>query len=235
MGKTPIVVNDCPGFLVNRILFPYFAGFIMLVNEGVDFQRIDKVMEKFGWPMGPAYLLDVVGIDTANHANAVMGREFPDRMAYTEKTAIEAMFELQRFGQKNGKGFYAYVPDKKGVPRKEPDPEAAGILKALVKQDPPATVSDQDIIDRMMLPMIIECSRCLEDAIVATPVEVDIGLVYGLGFPPFRGGALRYADAVGLGALCKKAEAFQNLGPLYRPTAQMLSYAEAGRGFHEEK
>ena len=77
MGKTPIVVNDCPGFLVNRVLFPYFAGFMMLVNEGVDFQKIDKVMEKFGWPMGPAYLLDVVGIDTGYHANAVMARASP--------------------------------------------------------------------------------------------------------------------------------------------------------------
>ena len=130
MGKTPIVVNDCPGFLVNRVLFPYFAGFMMLVNEGVDFQRIDKVMEKFGWPMGPAYLLDVVGIDTGYHANAVMAQGFPDRMASTEKTALGTMFEAQRFGQKNGKGFYSYVPDKKGVPKKTVDPEVQGAPQA---------------------------------------------------------------------------------------------------------
>lgn len=234
MGKTPIVVNDCPGFLVNRVLFPYFAGFIMLVNEGVDFQRIDKVMEKFGWPMGPAYLLDVVGIDTAHHADAVMAREFPDRMAHEGRTAIEAMFELKRFGQKNGKGFYAYVTDKKGAPKKEADPEVPAILQPLARADA-APVTDQDIIDRMMLPMIIECSRCLEDRIVATPVEVDIGLVYGLGFPPFRGGALRYADAVGLRTLCEKAEKLKGLGRLYAPTAQMYKLAEAGLGFHQEK
>ncbi|WP_373432551.1 fatty acid oxidation complex subunit alpha FadB [Geothrix sp. 21YS21S-2] len=234
MGKTPIVVNDCPGFLVNRVLFPYFAGFIMLVNEGVDFQRIDKVMEKFGWPMGPAYLLDVVGIDTAHHADGVMAREFPDRMAHEGRTAIEAMFELKRFGQKNGKGFYAYVPDRKGAPKKEADPEVPAILQPLARADA-APVTDQDIIDRMMLPMIIECSRCLEDRIVATPVEVDIGLVYGLGFPPFRGGALRYADAVGLRALCEKAEKLKRLGRLYEPTAQMQKLAEAGLGFHQEK
>lgn len=234
MGKTPIVVNDCPGFLVNRILFPYFAGFLLLVNEGVDVQRIDKVMEKFGWPMGPAYLLDVVGIDTARHASAVMAREFPDRMAPAGGTAIEALFQLQRFGQKNGKGFYAYVPDKKGAPRKEPDPAVAEILKPLARPDA-APVTDQDIIDRMMLPMIIESSRCLEDRIVATPVEVDIGLVYGLGFPPFRGGALRYADAVGLRALCERAAGLKGLGRLYEPTAQMLRLAEAGLAFHQEK
>jgi len=233
MGKTPIVVNDCPGFLVNRVLFPYFAGFLKLLEEGVDFQRIDKVMEKFGWPMGPAYLLDVVGIDTAHHAGAVMAREFPDRMAHPGRTAIDAMFELGRFGQKNGKGFYAYVPDKKGAPKKEPDPGVPAILAPLARADA-APLTDADIIDRMMLPMVIECSRCLEDGIVATPVEVDIGLVYGLGFPPFRGGALRYADAVGLRALCQKAEALKGLGRLYEPTAQMQKLAEAGLGFHQE-
>ncbi|MGZ5442659.1 MAG: fatty acid oxidation complex subunit alpha FadB [Thermoanaerobaculia bacterium] len=233
MGKTPIVVNDCPGFLVNRVLFPYFAGFIGLVNEGVDFLRIDKVMEKFGWPMGPGYLLDVVGIDTAHHANAVMAAGYPDRMAATEKTAIDVMFEAQRFGQKNGKGFYAYVADKKGVPKKTIDPDAQELLKPLVRADNSASITDQDIIDRMMLPLIIECSRCLEDGIVNTPVEVDIAMVYGLGFPPFRGGPFRYADAVGLKVLCDKAAKFASLGKLYEPTTRMLQLAEAGGTFHD--
>jgi 3-hydroxyacyl-CoA dehydrogenase/enoyl-CoA hydratase/3-hydroxybutyryl-CoA epimerase/enoyl-CoA isomerase len=235
MGKTPIVVNDCPGFLVNRVLFPYFAGFIKLVNEGVDFLKIDKVMEKFGWPMGPGYLLDVVGIDTGHHANAVMAQGYPDRMASAEKTAIDAMFEVQRFGQKNGKGFYAYVPDKKGVPKKTVDPETQELLKPLVRVDNSASISDQDIIDRMMLPLIIECSRCLEDKIVNTPVELDIALIYGLGFPPFRGGPFRYADAIGLKALCEKAAKFAALGKLYEPTAQMLKLAENGGTFHETR
>jgi len=235
MGKTPIVVNDCPGFLVNRVLFPYFAGFMMLVNEGVDFQKIDKVMEKFGWPMGPAYLLDVVGIDTGHHANAVMAAGFPDRMASAEKTALATMFEAGRYGQKNNKGFYAYVPDKKGVPKKTVDPDVPAILKPLVKADNSASITDQDIIDRMMLPLLIECSRCLEDGIVNTPVEVDIALIYGLGFPPFRGGPFRYADAVGLKALCEKAGKFASLGKLYEPTAKMLKLAEAGATYHETR
>jgi len=235
MGKTPIVVNDCPGFLVNRVLFPYFAGFMMLVNEGLDFQKIDKVMEKFGWPMGPAYLLDVVGIDTGYHANAVMAQGFPDRMASTEKTALGTMFEAKRFGQKNGKGFYSYVPDKKGVPKKTVDPEVRGLLEPLVGVDNSASTTDQDIIDRMMLPLVIECSRCLEDGIVDTPVEVDIALVYGLGFPPFRGGPFRYADAVGLQALCEKAGKFAALGKLYEPTARMRQLAEAGAAYHKAR
>jgi 3-hydroxyacyl-CoA dehydrogenase/enoyl-CoA hydratase/3-hydroxybutyryl-CoA epimerase/enoyl-CoA isomerase len=87
----------------------------------------------------------------------------------------------------------------------------------------------------MLLPMIIESSRCLEDGIIASPAELDLGLVYGLGFPPFRGGALRYADSLGLAALCARAAAFRDLGPLYQPTARMLEMAQAGATFHQEK
>jgi 3-hydroxyacyl-CoA dehydrogenase/enoyl-CoA hydratase/3-hydroxybutyryl-CoA epimerase/enoyl-CoA isomerase len=192
-------------------------------------------MEKFGWPMGPAFLLDVVGIDTAYHASAVMAKGFPDRMAATERTALEVMFEARRFGQKNGSGFYTYTPDKKGVPRKSEDPAVRGLLAPLVRTDNSASISDADIVDRMMLPLLIECSRCLEDGIVGTPVEVDIALVYGLGFPPFRGGPFRYADAVGLKALCDKAVKFASLGKLYQPTARMLELSEAGAGYHETR
>ena len=169
------------------------------------------------------------------HAIAVMAQGFPDRMAAAEKSAIDVMFEQKRFGQKNGRGFYAYVPDKKGFPKKEVDPGAAELLKPLVRQDPGAAISDQDIIDRMMLPMIIEASRCLEDRIVGSPVEVDIGLVYGLGFPAFRGGALRHADAAGLAAVCQAAERHRALGRLYEPTAQMHQLAQTGSTFYEEK
>ncbi|MGM0570635.1 MAG: fatty acid oxidation complex subunit alpha FadB, partial [Pseudomonadota bacterium] len=123
MGKTPIVVNNCPGFLVNRVLFPYFGGFAGLVRDGADFQRVDKVMENFGWPMGPAYLLDVVGMDTGKHANEVMAEGFPDRMKTDWKSGIDVMYENNRYGQKNGKGFYAYEEDRKGKQKKVVDEE----------------------------------------------------------------------------------------------------------------
>lgn len=232
MGKTPIVVNDCAGFLVNRILFPYLGGFLKLVNEGVDFQKIDKIMEKFGWPMGPAYLMDVVGIDTAHHANSVMAKEFPDRMNLGIRTSLDLMYEEKRYGQKNGVGFYKYVPDKKGAPKKEPDSSVYDLLKKVQSGPVNTNISDEEIIDRIMLPMIIECSRCLEDKIVASPVEVDMGLVYGLGFPPFRGGALRYTDRVGLKEICQKAERYQSLGKLYEPTRQMKDLANQGKTFY---
>ena len=116
MGKTPIVVNDCPGFLVNRILFPYFNAFNRLLIDGVDFQRIDRVMEAFGWPMGPAYLADVVGIDTLVHADHVMQEGFPERMGHDTDVIAEALLAADCLGQKNGKGFYEYGVDENGRP-----------------------------------------------------------------------------------------------------------------------
>src|SRR5690606_37844515 len=112
MGKTPVVVNDCPGFLVNRILFPYFDGFIGLVRDGADFQKLDKGIERFRCPMAPAYLLVVVGMDTAKHAGDVMAEGFPDRMKHEGTTAIDVMFEAKRYGQNTNAGFYNNEPDK---------------------------------------------------------------------------------------------------------------------------
>src|SRR5690606_10358796 len=154
--------------------------------------RIDKVMEKFGWPMGPAYLLDVVGIDTAVHAAAVMAEGFPDRMKFDSNSGMTVLKDAGRLGQKNGKGFYIYSPDKKGKPKKQDDASVYALLKPLVKTQ--QDVSDDDISDRMMIPMINESARCLAEKIVETPMEVDLGVLYGLGFPPFRGGVLKYAD-----------------------------------------
>jgi 3-hydroxyacyl-CoA dehydrogenase/enoyl-CoA hydratase/3-hydroxybutyryl-CoA epimerase/enoyl-CoA isomerase len=232
MGKTPIVVGDCGGFLVNRVLFPYFAGFQHLLADGVDYERIDRVMEKWGWPMGPALLLDVVGIDTGVHADKVLAEAFPDRMRHEGQNAIEAMIEAGRLGQKNGKGFYTWKPEKKGPPSKQSDPEAKAIVAGLASGT--AEVSDEEIVERTMLPMLLECSRCLEDGIVATSVEVDVALLYGLGFPPFRGGIFRWADSTGTPALLKAAEKYRGLGPLYVPTKQLTALAGSGRGFHGE-
>lgn len=229
MGKTPIVVNDCPGFLVNRILFPYFGGFTGLVHHGADFKRIDKLMTGFGWPMGPAYLLDVVGIDTAHHAGAVMADGFPDRMKYDMKTAIDVMFESERFGQKNNKGFFVYETDRKGKPKKVDDPEVYNMLKPVIGEQREFT--DEEIIERMMVPLCIETVRCLEDNIVASPAEADMGLIFGIGFPPFRGGALRYIDSIGLAEFCAIADKYNELGPLYQPTEKMREMAKNGETF----
>ena len=232
MGKQPIVVNDCPGFLVNRVLFPYFAGFQGLVNDGVDFRRIDKVMEGFGWPMGPAYLLDVVGIDTAHHAQAVMAEGFPERMAADAKTSLDVMYDEDRYGQKNGRGYYVYETDKKGKPKKVVDESVFALIQP-VQADTAKEVSDEEIIERMMLPMIFETARCLDENIVETPNEADMGLILGIGFPPFRGGALKYADRLGLANVVQAAGQYAELGPLYTPPEGLARRAEAGETFYK--
>jgi 3-hydroxyacyl-CoA dehydrogenase/enoyl-CoA hydratase/3-hydroxybutyryl-CoA epimerase/enoyl-CoA isomerase len=230
MGKTPIVVNDCAGFLVNRVLFPYFNGFAKLIEDGVDYQRIDKVMEKFGWPMGPAYLLDVVGIDTGAHAAKIMADAFPDRMKMEGKTIIDIMHEKKRFGQKNSIGFYKYEIDKKGKPKKVVDNETSLIIKEVIKRE--VEVTDEQIVERMMIPMINECARCLEEKIVESPVEVDMGLLLGLGFPPFRSGALKYADSIGLKELVDKAQSYIELGNMYLPTEGMKTLAKENKSYY---
>src|SRR5690554_5164198 len=229
MGKTPIVVNDCPGFLVNRVLFPYFGDFARLISAGIDFTRIDKIMERFGWPMGPAYLMDVVGIDTACHARDVMAEGFPDRMREERETALDVLFKAGRLGQKNGKGFYAYATDKRGKPQKVVDASIAGILAPVVHDK--RELSDEDIINYMMIALCLETVRCLEDGIVETAAEADMGLIYGIGFPPFRGGALRYIDSIGVAEFVALADKYAELGAMYQPTEKLREMAKTGQSF----
>ena len=183
LGKKPILVNDCPGFLVNRVLFPYFHGFLTLLNQGADFQAVDKVMESFGWPMGPAYLNDVVGMDTSFHAASVLSEAYPDRLKSSEKTVLDIMYENKRFGQKAGKGFYKYELDKKGKPKKTQDPDTNTLIAPITGEI--KTFEKEEIVDYLMLPLLFESARSLEENIVSSPQEVDMGLIYGLGFPAF--------------------------------------------------
>ncbi len=233
MGKKPIVVNDCPGFLVNRILTPYIGAFVGLVKRGIDFTMIDRAMERFGWPMGPAYLCDVVGIDTGVHAGEVMAEGFPERMKFDFKTCQEVMFENKRFGQKNGRGYYAYETDKKGRPKKIVDEDVAALLAPVI--DGKEKMSDEAIVDSMMIPMCLEAVRCLEDDIAASATDVDLSLIYGIGFPPFRGGALHYIDDVGIDKFVARAdELAATAGPqkaMYLPTEKLRAMAASGKTF----
>lgn len=231
MGKSPVVVNDCPGFFVNRVLFPYFFGFNLLIADGADFSQVDKVMERqFGWPMGPAYLLDVVGIDTAHHAAAVMAQGFPERMRKGKKDAIDVLYKQQRFGQKNGHGFYEYTTDKKGKPQKNIDTNTYQLLAEVT--GPAQEIDKGDIIARMMIPLINEVVLCLEEGIIGSPAEADMALVYGIGFPPFHGGPLRYLDTIGLDNYVKLADSFAHLGPLYQVSDQLRAQAAQGKRFY---
>ena len=231
MGKVPVVVNDCPGFLVNRVLFPYFGAFDLLLKQGADFAHVDKVMEKFGWPMGPAYLIDVVGLDTGVHGAEVMAEGFPDRMKPDYKGAIELLYENKRLGQKNGVGFYKYEMDKRGKPKKVADEATYELLKATTDSDK-QTFDDQAIIDRTMLAFCNETVRCLEDNIVSTPSEADMAMIMGVGFPPFRGGPCRYIDQMGLDNYLALCEKYAYLGKAYEAPQKIRDMAAAGETFY---
>ncbi|UTW03080.1 fatty acid oxidation complex subunit alpha FadB [Amphritea atlantica] len=230
MGKTPIVVNDCPGFLVNRILFPYFNAFNRLLINGVDFQRIDQVMEAFGWPMGPAYLADVVGIDTLVHADHVMQNGFPERMGHDDEVIAELLLAADCLGQKNSRGFYEYGVDENGHRYKKQADLALELITRHAKQA--KEISDQEIVDRMMVPMCLEAVRCLADGIVETPAEVDMGLILGLGFPRFRGGALRFIDSIGLSEFAAMAQAYSQHGALYTLPATFKDMQDRAQSFY---
>ena len=229
MGKTPVVVNDCPGFFVNRVLFPYFAGFHMLLRDGADYMAVDKVMEKFGWPMGPAYLMDVVGMDTGVHAAEVMAQGFPDRMRHEWRNATQVLVDNQRYGQKNGKGYYVYAPDKKGKPKKSVDPATYDLIKGVVAERKEFTA--EEIVARCMVPMVNEVARCLEEKIVASPQEADMSLLYGVGFPPFRGGACRYVDQTGAANYVAAADKLASLGKVYEVPQLLRDMAASGKKF----
>jgi 3-hydroxyacyl-CoA dehydrogenase / enoyl-CoA hydratase / 3-hydroxybutyryl-CoA epimerase / enoyl-CoA isomerase len=231
MGKTPIIVEDCPGFVVNRILTPYLIAFLRLVHDGADFVAIDKAMESFGWPMGPAYLIDVIGMDISHHVVEIVSAGFASRMDVAFETAIELLLRAGRLGQKNGHGFYKYQTDAKGRPRKEIDPPTEALLAA-GQPNGKTAISEEDIVSRMMLPLILESARCVEDGIAASPGDVDMCLILGLGLPRYLGGALHYADYLGLGNVVESADKWESLGPIYRPSERLRAMAAAGDVFY---
>lgn len=232
LGKKPVVVNDCPGFLVNRVLNPYFFAFLMLVRDGVDFQQVDQVMEHWGWPMGPAYLIDVIGIDTIVHSEPVMARGYPDRMTLFNDAATDVLFRAGRLGQKNGKGFYDYQPDQRGRPRKQPSAAAPDLLQQHVALR--REFSKEEIIARMLIPMATEMARCLEEGIVATAAEADAALIHGLGFPRFRGGICRWMETTGLKTVCETADRYASLGGLYRIPEGLRRLAATGGSYYAQ-
>ncbi|UMA66225.1 3-hydroxyacyl-CoA dehydrogenase NAD-binding domain-containing protein [Roseivivax marinus] len=227
MCKTPVVVADCPGFLVNRILVAYINAFTHLVSEGVDFRRIDRVMEEMGWPMGPALLQDVVGMDTGAHVIETISAGYPDRMIRDWNDAVVAMSDAGRLGQKSGSGFYAWSRDDSGRLCKEDDPEVDALI-ASIRQGGAPEVTDGEIEERMMLALVLEAIHALEDNAVGTPAELDMALIMGIGLPTHMGGALAWADWVGLPHIVEMSDRYKDKGPAYRATEELRQRARNG-------
>jgi 3-hydroxyacyl-CoA dehydrogenase/enoyl-CoA hydratase/3-hydroxybutyryl-CoA epimerase/3-hydroxyacyl-CoA dehydrogenase/enoyl-CoA hydratase/3-hydroxybutyryl-CoA epimerase/enoyl-CoA isomerase len=224
IGKTPIVVRDCPGFLVNRILFPYINESLVLLEEGADPRAIDKAAVDFGMPMGPITLNDLVGLDTSLYAGQVVNTAFADRAKTTR--ILDELVVAGRLGQKSGAGFYSYAKGSRGAD----DPAFAAILERC--RTGRRTIGQEEITDRLLQPMLVEASRVLEEGIVREPGDVDMGLILGIGFPAFHGGLLRWADSLGLAAVLDKLKRYESLGPRFHPTKQMRELAAKGKGFY---
>jgi 3-hydroxyacyl-CoA dehydrogenase/enoyl-CoA hydratase/3-hydroxybutyryl-CoA epimerase/3-hydroxyacyl-CoA dehydrogenase/enoyl-CoA hydratase/3-hydroxybutyryl-CoA epimerase/enoyl-CoA isomerase len=224
IGKTPIVVRDCPGFLVNRILFPCINESLVLLEEGANPRAIDKAASAFGMPMGPITLNDLVGLDTSLYAGQVVNTAFADRAKTTR--ILEELVAAKRLGQKSGAGFYSYAKGSRGAD----DPAFAAILERC--RTGHRDIGQDEITDRLFLPMVVEASLVLSEGIVREPGDVDMGLILGIGFPAFRGGILRWADSLGLATVLERLKKYEQLGPRFRPTEQMRWLGAEGKGFY---
>jgi 3-hydroxyacyl-CoA dehydrogenase/enoyl-CoA hydratase/3-hydroxybutyryl-CoA epimerase len=225
LGKTPIVVKDSPGFLVNRLLAPYLNEAARLLQDGATIEDIDGALLDFGMPMGPIELIDEVGVDVGEKVAHILHDAFGKRAE--PSSANGKMVKAQRLGKKSSKGFYAYEGRDKKV-----ETEIYSLLGVSPK---PGSIAASEIVDRCILPMINEASRCLDESVVESPAEVDLGMIMGTGFPPFRGGLLRYADSLGASELVSRLKKYEaRFGARFEPAPRLVSMAKSGAKFHED-
>ena len=221
-GKLPVIVKDSPGFLVNRILMPYLIEAVHLANGGNDIEHTDKLLRKFGMPMGPFRLIDEVGGDVCQHvADDLLNRlntKFPN------SNLLRRMIEEGNLGKKSGQGFYKYTKGKSNgacdVPR-----NSTFRLQC----------ENEEIVDRLILVMINESVRCLEEEVVASPKDVDFGMIMGTGWAPFRGGPIRYLDSVGSKKIAERLQELAKKDAYFTPCDMLLEYAKTNKKFYEDK
>ncbi len=229
LGKTPIVVEDSPGFVVNRILFPYLAEAVRLVCEGEEVTWIDRNMKRFGMPMGPLELLDQVGLDIGAHVAGGLSDVIPDPGPTSER--LSAMVEAGWLGKKSGQGFYVYENGKKGKPTVWGQPPS----QTGPKDAPETFATGLSLLElRLVLPIINEAARCMEERIVSEAWMVDLAMVLGTGFAPFRGGPLRLADDLGISNVVEDMKTLSKAcGDRFTPCSLLGTLGEQDAKFHE--
>jgi len=229
LGKTPVVVHDGPGFLVNRLLMPYLNEAVHMAEEGVDYERVDNLVTAFGMPMGPFVLLDEVGIDVAREVAQTLNAAFPDRLE--ESPLFDLLSDHpELLGKKSGKGFYLHGKKREVNPAMRALVAKAGRKKKRAKKG----TEDDDVVHRPLMMMINEAAYALEAGIVSSPRDVDLALILGTGFPPFRGGILRYADQMGVREVVKRLTAYQKrYGSRYTPAPLITRISGEGKSFYD--
>lgn len=228
-GKTCVVVKDVPGFYVNRCLGPVLVETCALVKEGVPLEKLDKAMKKFGMPVGPITLIDEVGVDVASKVASFLSKaDLGVRMNGGDISLMSNMVEKGWLGKKSKKGFFTYT----GKKDKAIGSEMVSYLKEFTG-GAVSNMSEEDIQNRIASRLVNEAAKCLEDGIIENPVDGDIGLVFGIGFAPFKGGPFRYMDSVGVTAFVDRMNGFaNNLGEQFEPCQLLKDYAASGKKFH---
>jgi 3-hydroxyacyl-CoA dehydrogenase/enoyl-CoA hydratase/3-hydroxybutyryl-CoA epimerase len=224
--KTVIVVHDGTGFYTTRILAPYLNEAAQLLGEGVSVDAIDSALVDWGFTNGPLHVLDDIGIDVASHVATVMHGAFGERLAPPAVTA--ALRADDRRGRKNGRGFYLYGRGHKLEQRVDDT-----VYDALRRIHGPTRPMPEEISLRCTIPLVNEALRCLDEGILRSPRDGDIGAIFGLGFPPFRGGPFRYVDVLGAPEVLRRTRSLEHrFGPRYEPAPLLVEMARKGRRFY---
>lgn len=226
-GKTCIIVKDVPGFYVNRCLGPFLVEVSALVRDGVPLEKLDKAVKNFGMPVGPITLADNVGIDVTSHvANFLSKADLGVRMEGGDVSLMSTMIEKGWLGKKSGQGFYTYKGKKSTI-----SPEVQAFVKSFATRD--LKLDEKAIQDRIIGRFVNEAAKCVEDEIIENPMVGDIGLVFGTGFAPFRGGPFRYLDQIGVGNFVDQMNRLADeYGPQFEPCQLLKDHAKTNKRFH---
>jgi len=230
-GKVVITVGDGPGFYTTRIVVFMMSEGFRLLQEGVEPNELDRLMKTFGFPVGGATLADEVGLDVAGHAAADLSKAFGKRFDTGDLNMVKDLVQAGYLGRKSGKGIFEYSGKSK---TREVNNDALEIIKKY-SMEPKGAFSDEDKQLRMVTRFVNEAVLCLEEKILASPLEGDIGAVFGLGFPPFTGGPFRWVDQFGAAKIVAKMNEYQNLyGPAFKPCNMLVDMAKSGGKFYPQ-
>jgi 3-hydroxyacyl-CoA dehydrogenase len=232
VGKLPVVVRDAPGFLVNRVLFPYLLDAAELFEAGVELERIDEKLMKWGMPMGPLRLIDEIGIDVAVDIAATLEKAYGRRDRAPE--ILKSMRQSKLLGRKTGSGFYTYEGKEQSPNPPLPGTGSAVASESLAqwrRKDSPK--DDVDLANRLMFLMVNEAARCIEEKVVESPEDADYGMILGTGFAPHRGGPLRFAEHFGLKKIVEEVDRLAQSDDKFEPCDILKKHARAGTKFYE--